>query len=1223
MSVQVKFYNPREASPEVLEGMLVGREGLPGEILADLERQTTSRTRQHWLIRGPRGIGKTHLVGIVYHRVRARPELSQSYLPVWLSETDAYEVYSAGTLLLAIARQLVEELRASGDPDVAALEEQIKGVAAAGDDPALFQELCEILKNAGRARRKILLVLMENLDALLAGFAKGRSQQEARRLRSLLSDDHEFLFLSTTPTKYLRNVSDPKAPLYGHLRERILVPLTEEEIGNLFRRLSEVTGHPEKANLLGPDRQGLIRRRVLHRLVGGNPRAAVMAFVIVTGATGIKAMVEEIGALLDAQTAYFEGRLARLAPRERAIVTAMALAPTNLTLQEIAGLTRLEERSLSTQVARLEEEGQLAPAVGDGGKGTIYELTDGLFRLWYQFRKGRKLLLPIVRFLALWYAETELEETISTLRAEDVGPGSPVAELDVFRMSMLQVEEALRLAKSEQGKLERTTLWAECGADLRKEVEPKLPRELAELVQEALRQRETTQLVVAIDRLQEFIRDADQEYERPDLQEQVATAIVYLGLAMERLGRVEQAVATYRHMFARFGSSDDPALLDELAHATMHLAVALGRVGRHEEAVATFRDLISRCETRDRPSLKEQVAWAMVRLGIALGELGRHEEAVATFRDLISRFEASDQPPLQEEVARAMLNLGVALRRLGRSEEAAATYHDLISRFEASEQPALQVQVARAMVNLGVGFGRLDRHEEAATYRNVVTRFSASDDPNLLDEVAHAMLHLGIALGELGRLEEAAATFHDLIARFGAREQPALQAWVAIAMVNLGFTLRKLGGHEEAVGTFRDFIARFGASEQPTIQEGAARAMVNLGIALGELGRLKEAAATFRDLISRFGASEQPALQAWVAAAMLHLGIALGELGRPEEAAEMYRDLIARFGTSDQPVVQEGVARATVNLGVALGRLGRNEEAAATYRDLIARFGTSAEPVLQGQVAKAMVLLGVNLGQLGRPEEEAATYRDLIAQFGTNEQPALQEGMARAMVNLGVALGQLGRLEEAAATYRDLIARFGTSDQPVLQEGVARAMINLGITLGQLNRPEEEAETFNNLLTLFGESRQPEIRTLVTEAKLFLAIVLVRQGKTDDAEGSVSEWVADLVKEPASRVFPLDDTLRKLIAIFRLELVRTWIESLEACERSKEVSETARLYRFVLDALAATEQSTPADRGKGPAARLRKALGRVPPELRATVKEIAEKIREERRARAARSPQTT
>lgn len=452
MTSQVPFYNPREASAEVLETMLVGRGDVVAELEEDLRRQIRSATRQHWLIRGPRGIGKTHLMGILYHRVRRDPHLSAAYLPVWLAETEAYEVYSVAILLLGIARQLTEELREGKDPGAAELADRLAALDYGGDDPVLFEELCELFREEAQRRGKILLILMENLDALFSGFAKQRSGQEVRRLRSLLTEEKHLLFLSTTPTRYLSQISNPKAPLYGHLKERVLQPLTEDQIGELFRSLGQATGQTERGELLaGPSEEGRLRRRVIHRLAGGNPRSVVMAFSVIAGAPGVKAVVEEMSALLDTQTAYFEARLARLAPRERAIVTAMSLAPTNLTVQEIARLTRLPARSLSTQIDRLVEEGHVAPAEGEGGRGTIYEMSDGLFRLWYQYRKGRKVLWPIVQFLALWHSEEELERALVDLR-EALTTESTLLESHLDKVVIRHFEEALAWARSLEGR---------------------------------------------------------------------------------------------------------------------------------------------------------------------------------------------------------------------------------------------------------------------------------------------------------------------------------------------------------------------------------------------------------------------------------------------------------------------------------------------------------------------------------------------------------------------------------------------------------------------------------------------------------------------------------------------------------------------------------------------------------------------------------------------------
>jgi hypothetical protein len=460
MNSQLLFYNPREATREVLEAMLVGREDIRADILSDLTRQRNSKSRQHWLIRGPRGIGKTHFTGIIYHHVRKDPVLSKAYLAIWMSETDAYEAYSSGTLLSLITEQLIEELRSLQDPRSGDFENEFKEIREDGDGQALFEDLRNLLVLFAKRLGRIFLVLIENLDALLAGFAPKKGNEEAKRLRSLLQNDREFLFVSTTPTNYLKELSNPSFPLYGLLKERKLQPLTEEQVGELFIKLGEITGHPEKGALLGPKGDGPSRRRVLYHLMSGNPRSIVMAFTMLAESDGVSAMVGDLAALLDKQTAYFEARLSRLASRESAIVTVMCRSSTTLTAQEIAKLTRLPERSISTQLSRLIEEGYLEYADGAGGKGSLYQFADGLFRLWYRYRKGKKLLEPIVEFLWMWYEPEELEKALLALEAKSTSQSLPLLEQEWLKKTLFHIKEALQIAKSDEGKETRAFVWA-------------------------------------------------------------------------------------------------------------------------------------------------------------------------------------------------------------------------------------------------------------------------------------------------------------------------------------------------------------------------------------------------------------------------------------------------------------------------------------------------------------------------------------------------------------------------------------------------------------------------------------------------------------------------------------------------------------------------------------------------------------------------------------------
>ncbi|MBM4085097.1 MAG: ATP-binding protein, partial [Planctomycetes bacterium] len=87
-------YNPSQCSPEELEATFVVREQILGSILDDLRARSKAPTNQHFLITGPRGIGKTNLLLMVRYRVAADQALSRAYIPVQTAE----EEYSIATL---------------------------------------------------------------------------------------------------------------------------------------------------------------------------------------------------------------------------------------------------------------------------------------------------------------------------------------------------------------------------------------------------------------------------------------------------------------------------------------------------------------------------------------------------------------------------------------------------------------------------------------------------------------------------------------------------------------------------------------------------------------------------------------------------------------------------------------------------------------------------------------------------------------------------------------------------------------------------------------------------------------------------------------------------------------------------------------------------------------------------------------------------------------------
>lgn len=631
MSTNVSLYNPRDTDPEQLAKLLTGRSTLLEEVLEDLRGQAGGSTRQHWLLRGQRGMGKTHLTGVIHYRVRTDPSLQKVYLPLWLGEADVYEVYSAATLLVKVGERLAEETQDEG------VLQRMRALEGVGDEEEFFEAMLELLSAEAERRERVLLVLMENLDALLDSFAPKERVAQTRQLRSVLLHNPRFLFISTTPTRYLRSLREPKEPLYGHLKERDLSQLTEQEVGELFQKLVEQTERKDVEDVLRGE-EGPLRLRIIHQLTGGLPRSVIMAFTVMQGGAGLGPLVEGLRRFLDAQTAYFEARLARLAPRERAIVTTMALAQENLTLKEIAQRSRLPERTLSTHIQRLENDGHVRSLSGSGGKGNLYELSEGLFRLWYQFRRGQMVLEPLVAFIATWFRAEEIETLVQQQRRriEDVPP----AQRRAAELALLQVETAFQRANSDEGKRQREWLWESA----RRAMGP-----VASAPDELLKAFEQNALALfekgdPVQAMHGFLSLWESQGGGRKLWLIRALVRVWRDSfnRAEGGGAPERELKIYRSIIERFGQEPDAAVQHVLELVRFSEARTLGLLGRYDEGLVKADAIIE--HHRDRGGLNSELFGLALFLRCwFLDALGRTDEALDGLVNLLGSAPVKDE----------------------------------------------------------------------------------------------------------------------------------------------------------------------------------------------------------------------------------------------------------------------------------------------------------------------------------------------------------------------------------------------------------------------------------------------------------------------------------------------------------------------------------------------------------------------------------------------------
>src|SRR5712692_7143558 len=109
--MEAKFlshFTPSTMTSEALEATFVQREGLARRIVELVRDSVLTQSKHHTLIIGPRGIGKTHLISIVYHRISKMEDLRKHLFIAWMREEE-WGITSFLDLLMRIFRALLAE----------------------------------------------------------------------------------------------------------------------------------------------------------------------------------------------------------------------------------------------------------------------------------------------------------------------------------------------------------------------------------------------------------------------------------------------------------------------------------------------------------------------------------------------------------------------------------------------------------------------------------------------------------------------------------------------------------------------------------------------------------------------------------------------------------------------------------------------------------------------------------------------------------------------------------------------------------------------------------------------------------------------------------------------------------------------------------------------------------------------------------------------------------
>lgn len=389
-ALYLSHFTPSMMAPQTLEAMLVQRGPLLQRSLDHVLESLRTGSSHHTLFVGPRGIGKTHLIALLHHRLARTKEAKSKALIAWMREEE-WGVTSFFELVLRILRTL----------DASYPELQVE---------TLTEPLYELpLKEAEKLAESILLqvlgtkrlvVLLENLDDLFDQLG----EQGQRAWRAFIQNHNNMVLVCTTPALF-GGVSLQKSVFYGFFDIEALKELDFDDVVSLLSKIAVERGDQELVAFIATS-EGRARIRAVHHLAEGNPRIYII-FAQFLSAQALDELVPAFMHTLDELTPYYQARMRELSGQQRKIVEYLVNYRGAAPVKQIAKSCFITQQTCSSQLKQLKEKRYVRSI--EQGRESYYELCEPLMRLCMEVKKQRGEPIGLfVDFLRIWYTQSEL-----------------------------------------------------------------------------------------------------------------------------------------------------------------------------------------------------------------------------------------------------------------------------------------------------------------------------------------------------------------------------------------------------------------------------------------------------------------------------------------------------------------------------------------------------------------------------------------------------------------------------------------------------------------------------------------------------------------------------------------------------------------------------------------------------------------------------------------------
>ncbi len=398
----IPLYTPSILAPETLQAMFVKRDSLLTSLYKKHKSSVLESSKHFSLIVGPRGMGKTHLISMLYHKLKQDEALKSTMLLTWLREEE-WGISSYLDLLIQVLRNLEND---DGNIDFNTIEalSELDLTDAEYQAEKLIENLLA---------DKVLVILAENLNLIFDGL--GTDGQE--KLRGFIQNTGKVTIIAATQSLFA-SVTSRSKPFYGFFTVTHLEKLTLEDAIQLLLNIAKRDNNEALVDELNTE-EGHARIRALHHLAGGSPRIYVLFSQFIQADT-LNEFTEPMMKMLDELTPYYQAKMLDVSVQQRKLIMFLCRESGAVTVQTLAKKNHISPQTASSQLKKLKASGFVEST--QYGRQSYYEIAEPLLRMVLSVKDNRgapiKLAIDLIRH---FYTTTELKQIQSHEKIDLLG----------------------------------------------------------------------------------------------------------------------------------------------------------------------------------------------------------------------------------------------------------------------------------------------------------------------------------------------------------------------------------------------------------------------------------------------------------------------------------------------------------------------------------------------------------------------------------------------------------------------------------------------------------------------------------------------------------------------------------------------------------------------------------------------------------------------------------